>query len=64
VKTLFENNQYHVQFNVIGTDTLRDAQAHPEQYRDLMVRVAGYSAFFAPLNAELQEDIIQRVEFG
>ena len=64
VKTLFESNQYHVQFNVIGTETLRDAQAHPEQYRDLMVRVAGYSAFFAPLNAELQEDIIQRVAFG
>jgi len=64
IKTLFENNQYHVQFNVVGTDTLRDAQAHPEQYRDLMVRVAGYSAFFAPLNAELQEDIIRRAEFG
>jgi pyruvate formate-lyase/glycerol dehydratase family glycyl radical enzyme len=64
VKTLFESNQYHVQFNVVGTDTLRDAQAHPERYRDLMVRVAGYSAFFAPLNAELQEDIIRRVTFG
>ena len=64
VTTLFENNQYHIQFNVVGTDTLRDAQAHPEQYRDLMVRVAGYSAFFAPLNAELQEDIIQRAAFG
>jgi pyruvate formate-lyase/glycerol dehydratase family glycyl radical enzyme len=64
VTTLFENNQYHVQFNVVGTDTLRDAQAHPEKYRDLMVRVAGYSAFFAPLNAELQEDIIQRAAFG
>jgi len=64
VRTLFENNQYHVQFNVVGTETLRDAQAHPEKYRDLMVRVAGYSAFFAPLNAELQEDIIRRVAFG
>jgi pyruvate formate-lyase/glycerol dehydratase family glycyl radical enzyme len=64
VKTLFENNQYHIQFNVVGTAMLRDAQAHPEQYRDLLVRVAGYSAFFAPLNAELQEDIIRRVEFG
>jgi formate C-acetyltransferase len=64
LKTLFESNQYHVQFNVVGTETLRDAQAHPERYHDLMVRVAGYSAFFAPLNAELQEDIIQRVAFG
>jgi len=64
IKTLFENHQYHVQFNVVSSDVLRDAQAHPENYRDLMVRVAGYSAFFAPLNAELQEDIIQRVAFG
>jgi pyruvate formate-lyase/glycerol dehydratase family glycyl radical enzyme len=64
VTTLFENHQYHIQFNVVGTQTLRDAQAHPERYRDLMVRVAGYSAFFAPLNRELQEDIIQRVAFG
>jgi len=64
VKTLFENNQYHVQFNVVGTEMLRDAQEHPERYRDLMVRVAGYSAFFAPLNRELQEDIIRRAEFG
>ena len=64
ITTLFEHNQYHIQFNVVGTETLRDAQAHPEQYRDLMVRVAGYSAFFAPLNAELQEDIIQRAAFG
>jgi len=64
VAKLFENHQYHIQFNVVGTDTLRDAQAHPERYRDLMVRVAGYSAFFAPLNAELQEDIIQRAAFG
>ncbi len=64
VSTLFASNQYHVQFNVVGTETLRDAQAHPEKYRDLMVRVAGYSAFFAPLNVELQEDIIRRVTFG
>jgi len=42
---------------------LRAAQAHPEEYRDLLVRVAGYSAFFAPLNRELQEDIIRRTEF-
>ena len=63
VQTLFEKNQYHIQFNVVSTDTLRAAQAHPEEYRDLLVRVAGYSAFFAPLNHELQEDIIRRTEF-
>lgn len=63
VQTLFENHQYHVQFNVVGTETLRDAQKNPEQYRDLMVRVAGYSAFFTPLNEDLQEDIIERTKF-
>jgi len=63
VQTLFEKNQYHIQFNVVGTDTLRAAQERPEEYRDLLVRVAGYSAFFSPLNRELQEDIIRRTEF-
>jgi len=63
VETLFKNYQYHVQFNVVGTDILRDAQKHPECYKDLMVRIAGYSAFFAPLNKELQEDIIKRTVF-
>ena len=60
IKALFEKFQYHIQFNVISTETLRDAQKHPENYKDLLVRVAGYSAFFAPLNSELQEDIIRR----
>jgi len=63
IKTLFNNDQYHIQFNVVGSQTLRDAREHPENYRDLMVRVAGYSAFFTPLNEELQEDIIKRMEF-
>ena len=52
-----------MQFNVVGTETLVDAQKNPENYRDLMVRVAGYSAFFAPLNEELQADIIERTKF-
>lgn len=63
IKTLFENYQYHVQFNVVSNETLRNAQKDPEQYKDLMVRVAGYSAFFSPLNSELQEDIIKRAIF-
>ncbi|HBU12719.1 MAG TPA: formate C-acetyltransferase/glycerol dehydratase family glycyl radical enzyme [Clostridiales bacterium] len=52
----------HVQFNMINGDTLRAAQAHPDQYKDLMVRVAGYSALFTPLDPELQNDIIGRTE--
>ncbi len=53
---------WHVQFNVINTDTLRDAQKHPEQYRDLLVRIAGYSAYFTELSKNLQDDIIARTE--
>ncbi|MCC7209149.1 MAG: formate C-acetyltransferase/glycerol dehydratase family glycyl radical enzyme, partial [Anaerolineae bacterium] len=47
----------HVQFNVVSADTLRDAQAHPEQYRHLIVRVAGYSAYFTELDRALQDEI-------
>jgi pyruvate formate-lyase/glycerol dehydratase family glycyl radical enzyme len=54
----------HVQFNVVSGETLRQAQAHPEEYRHLVVRVAGYSAYFTELDRELQEEIIQRTEFA
>ncbi len=63
VKTHFKNYQYHIQFNVLDDATLEDAQARPEQYRDLMVRISGYSAFFTPLNKELQSDVIARIKF-
>ncbi len=53
---------WHVQFNVINTETLRDAQEHPENYRDLLVRIAGYSAYFTELSKGLQDDIITRTE--
>lgn len=52
-----------VQFNFVDSATLRDAQAHPERYRDLLVRVATYSAYFVELSRELQDDIIARYEF-
>lgn len=54
---------WHSQYNVLSNETLRDAQKHPENYADLMVRVAGYSALFTTLNSELQEDIIARTQF-
>ena len=50
------------QYNVVSNETLRDAQKHPENYQDLMVRVAGYNALFTSLNQELQEDIIARTQ--
>lgn len=53
-----------VQFNFVDTDTLRDARQHPERYRDLLVRVATYSAYFVELSRELQDDIIARFEFS
>ncbi len=53
---------FHVQYNVVSRETLLDAQAHPEKHRDLIVRVAGYSAFFNVLSTETQDDIIQRTE--
>jgi formate C-acetyltransferase len=51
---------HHVQFNVVSEKTLRDAQAHPENYKDLIVRVAGYSDYFVDLTHGLQEEIIHR----
>lgn len=63
VKAHFMNDQYHIQFNVLDDQTLVDAQENPEEYRDLMVRIAGYSAFFTPLNRELQDDVMERMKF-
>jgi formate C-acetyltransferase len=60
VKTLFDNDGYHIQFNVLNTDILRDAQKHPEKYRDLVVRVAGFSAFFTKLHPGVQNEVIER----
>jgi formate C-acetyltransferase len=54
----------HVQFNVVSADTLRQAQANPDEYRSLVVRVAGYSAYFTELDHELQNEIIRRTEFS
>ncbi len=60
VRTYFRYDGHHIQFNVVGSDTLRRAQEHPEDYRDLIVRVAGYSDFFHQLDHPLQEEIIAR----
>jgi len=62
VRSYFKMDGHHVQFNVVSANTLRDAQAHPEKYRDLIVRVAGYSDYFVDLGPELQEEIIRRTE--
>jgi choline trimethylamine-lyase len=64
IRTYCETGGYHVQFNIISSDMLRDAQKHPDKYRDLLVRVATYSAYFVELSPRLQDDIIARTEFG
>ncbi len=60
----FDQKGMHVQYNVVSRETLLDAQAHPENYKNLVVRVAGYSALFTTLSRSLQDDIIARTEQG
>lgn len=62
IRTFFKLDGHHVQFNVISSDMLRDAQKHPERYRNLIVRVAGYSDYFVDLGVDLQNEIIKRTE--
>ncbi|MCL4558838.1 MAG: glycyl radical protein, partial [Deltaproteobacteria bacterium] len=64
LRTYFSLGGMHVQFNVVSSDTLREAQRHPEQYMDLVVRVSGYTAYFVDLGRPVQDDIISRIEFG
>ncbi len=62
VRSYFRMDGHHIQFNVMDEKVLRDAQKHPENYRDLIVRVAGYSDYFVDITDELQEEIIRRTE--
>ncbi len=62
VRSYFHMNGHHIQFNVVDAETLRKAKATPEQYRDLIVRVAGYSDYFCDLSEALQDEIIRRTE--
>ena len=62
IRTYFTLGGHHIQFNVIDTKTLRSAQQHPDEYRNLLVRVAGYSDYFVDLDKEHQEEIINRTE--
>ena len=63
IRTFFNRlHGYHVQYNIVSKETLLDAQVHPEDHKDLIVRVAGYSAFFNVLSKKTQDDIIERTE--
>ena len=62
IRSYFSLDGHHIQFNVVNAETLKDAQQHPERYRDLIVRVAGYSDYFNDLGEDLQNEIIRRTE--
>ena len=64
IRSYFDQKGSHMQFNVVSRETLLDAQKNPEQYKHLVVRVAGYSALFTTLSRSLQDDIINRTEQG
>jgi len=61
--TYFKLGGYHVQYNIVDRRMLVDAQAHPERYSDLMVRVAGFTARFVDLGPDVQKQIIDRTQF-
>ena len=62
IRTYNELAGWHVQFNVVDNQTLKEAQIRPEEYKDLIVRVAGFSAFFTQLSKDVQDNIIERSE--
>jgi len=62
IRTWCDLKLWHLQFNIINKDTLLAAKKDPDKYRNLIVRVAGYSAYFVDLSPELQDDIIARTE--
>ena len=64
MQSYFDGGGMELQLNVVSSDTLRDAQAHPENYKDLVVRVAGFSAYFVEVFKGCQDDLIRRTEMG
>jgi trans-4-hydroxy-L-proline dehydratase len=64
IRSYFTLGGHHIQFNIVDTATLKAAQACPEDYRDLIVRMAGYSDYFNDMNADLQQEVIERTENG
>jgi len=62
IRTYFARGGWHIQFNMLDRETLVDAKEHPEEHRDLVVRVAGYSAYFVELVPKVQDEIVARTE--
>ena len=64
MQTYFDRGGMELQMNIVSSDTLRDAQKHPENYKDLVVRVAGFSDYFVEVFKDCQDDLIRRTEMG
>ena len=64
VRTYFDQGGMQMQFNVVKSETLKDAMANPENYRNLLVRISGYNAYFVTLNTDMQIELIERTEYG
>ena len=64
VKSYFNMGGMQLQFNVVTSETLKEAMAHPENYKHLMVRISGYNAYFTMLNRDIQVELIERAEYG
>ena len=62
IRSYFTLGGHHIQFNIVDTATLKAAQKNPEDYKDLLVRMAGYSDYFNDMNADLQQEVIERTE--
>ena len=64
IRGYFDEGGHHVQFNITDRRILEDAMAHPENYRNLVIRVAGYSDYFVLLSPDIQREILSRTEHG
>jgi formate C-acetyltransferase len=64
IRTYFAQGGFHMQFNIVDRNTLRDAMERPEEHRNLLIRVAGYSDYFVLLSRDIQEEILSRAEHG
>jgi formate C-acetyltransferase len=64
VRTYFDLGGMQIQLNVVTSEMLKDAMAHPENYRNLLVRISGYNAYFVTLNRDMQIELIERAEYG
>jgi 4-hydroxyphenylacetate decarboxylase large subunit len=64
IRAYLRQGGFHIQFNVVDSKMLRSAQEHPENYRDLLIRVAGFTQYWVELSKPIQDEVIARTEYG